>query len=208
VARGINAYKGVWRKAGESKRIPAAAIALLDIDMPQAPGSQETASNPLPQNAPPSIAPAHLDHRYRLLLLVEHRHKLGHQLLEAGHRMPSQLAWAMLSSFGHSFRPWAHARIFALGCYLGVDMSPEILRQLRHPWRFQRYRRSMCSLWRLLQILAHKNHKKPLPNWAFRLCLSLPPLAIWIYERKLQNLMAEAKGQSVPKRARSWLRSI
>jgi hypothetical protein len=208
VARGISAYKGVWHKAKESKPMPRTAIVPPDIDMPHAADSKETESSTLAQNAAPSIAPALLEHRYRLLVLVEHRHKLGRHLLEVGHRPPSQLAWAMLASFGHSFRPWAHARIFALGCYLGVDMAPELLRQLRHPWRIQRFRRTMFGLWRLLQILAHKKQKKPWPSWAFRLCLGLPPLAIWIYERQLQNLMAEAKGMADSKPASSWIRSM
>ncbi len=146
--------------------------------------------------SPSGETPAFLEHRYRMLVLKEHQHRLGRDLLEAGHRDPWQLAWATVTSLGQSFRPWAHARIFALGCYLGVEMSPEILRQLRHPLWFRRYRRSMFGLWRLLEILVQKTGQKPLSRLMFRLFYLCPPLAILIYEKQLQAVLQKAQGTS------------
>jgi hypothetical protein len=76
----------------------------------------------------PSIqeSPELLAHRYRMLVLREHRIKLGRELLERGHRSPWAFAWSSLASLGRSFRPWAHARIFALGCFLGAEMTPDV----------------------------------------------------------------------------------
>jgi len=118
-------------------------------------------------------------------------------LLEAGHRDPWQLAWAGCTSLGSSFRPWAHARIFALGCYLGVDMAPEILKQLRHPFWFRRYRRSMFGLWRLLEILVQKSGQKPVSRVMFRLFYFCPPLGMLIFEKRLQAVLRQAQGQGL-----------
>jgi hypothetical protein len=130
-----------------------------------------------------------LAHRYRMLVLRDHRHKLGRDLLHAGHPDPWLLAWAVCISFGRSFRPWAHARIFALACYLGVDMEPEILKQLRHPFWFGRYRRSIFGLWRLLEILAQKSGQKPVSRIMFRWFYCCPPLGVLIFEKQLQAIL-------------------
>ena len=161
-----------------------------------------------------------LAHRYRMLVLREHRYKLGRDLLETGARDPWSLAWESVTSLGRSFRPWAHERIFALGCYLGIEMSPEVLKQLRHPLFIGRYRRSMFGLWRLLEMLAQKAGQKPVSRLSFRLFYLCPPLGVLIYEKKLQALVrlkassasavssyAEPKGSGVRQMARELLKS-
>jgi hypothetical protein len=137
-----------------------------------------------------------LAHRYRMLVLREHRHKLGRDLLATGARDPWSLALESFTSLGRSFRPWAHDRIFALGCYLGIEMGPEVLKQLRHPLYIGCYRRSMLGLWRLLEMLAQKNGQKALSRWVFRLFYLCPPLGVLVYEKKLQAALRKAHGSS------------
>ncbi|WP_141733589.1 hypothetical protein [Oligoflexus tunisiensis] len=155
--------------------------------------AQDTAvpQHPIIQESPDLLA-----HRYRMLVLREHRHKLGRDLLDLGHRNPWALAWSSFTSLGRSFRPWAHARIFALGCYLGVEMAPEILKQLRHPLWLGRYRRSMRGLWRLLELMAQRSGQKPVSRFLFRLFYLCPPLGVLIYEKQLQSVLRKAQGAS------------
>lgn len=186
MAKTIASYKGLWIRQVE-KDVAALAIT-PEVPPPplenvEASKSKDTADQ--------------LAHRYQMLVLREHRYKLGRDLLELGHREPTSLALASLTSLGRSFRPWAHARIFALACYLGVEMSPEILRQLRHPLWIGRYRRSMRGLWRLLEILAQKSGQKPVSRFFFRLFYLCPPLGVFIYERQLQSVLRKAQGSPV-----------
>ena len=190
MAKALGSYRGVWKQDTRTDATPelpvvAAASGAAPIPAPRV----EAASPPIDTTPVIPLPPALLDHRYRLLLLQEHRHKLGRDLLEAGHREPWQLAWNTVASFGRNFRPWAHARTFALGCYLNIDMSPEILRQLRHPLHIRHYRRAMRGLWRLLELLAQKQGNRRLPRLLFRLSLFCPPLGILVYEKQLQGLL-------------------
>lgn len=186
MAKTIASYKGLWNKpVGQGETGPETASAVA------AKAPEPSESQPLKESAD------QLAHRYRLLVLREHRYKLGRDLLELGHREPLSLALASVTSLGRSYRPWAHARIFALGCYLGVDMAPDILRQLRHPLWIGRYRRSMHGLWRLLEILAQKTGQQPVSRFFFRLFYLCPPLAVFIYERQLQSVLRKAQGSTV-----------
>lgn len=184
--------------------IPATA------QMPSPPATMQKTISPAIEHAPQKSAipaadltplqsesPEQLAHQYRMLVLREHRFKLGRDLLESGSQDPWFLAWMSVTSFGRSFRPWAHERIFALGCYLGVEMSPEILKQLRHPLFMSRYRRSMFGLWRLLEILAQKTGQKTGSRVFFRLFYLCPPLGVLIYEKKLQSLLRKARTSPV-----------
>ncbi len=183
MAKTIASYKGLWNKPLARDEVAAESAAKVP-------------PNPLEQAEPQPLRESaeQLAHRYRLLVLREHRYKLGRDLLELGHREPFSLALASFTSLGRSYRPWAHARIFALGCYLGVDMAPDILRQLRHPLWIGRYRRSMLGLWRLLEILAQKTGQKPVSRFFFQLFYMCPPLAVFIYERQLQSVLRKAQG--------------
>ncbi|HET9237807.1 MAG TPA: hypothetical protein VFO10_11180 [Oligoflexus sp.] len=180
MAKTLGAYKGLWKDK----------VQTLAVSEPAAQPSLST--DPSPQNESPDL----LAHRYRMLVLREHRYKLGRDLLETGSRDPWSLALESLTSLGRSFRPWAHDRIFAFGCYLGIEMSPEVLKQLRHPLFIGRYRRSMLGLWRLLEMLAQKNGQKAASRWVFRLFYLCPPLGVLIYERKLQALLRKAQVSS------------
>ncbi len=184
MAKTIASYKGLWNKP------PAKEDLVPDTEAKvAAKPAVEVDAEPLRESAD------QLAHRYRLLVLREHRYKLGRDLLELGHREPLSLAFSSFTSLGRSYRPWAHARIFALGCYLGVEMAPDILKQLRHPLWIGRYRRSMWGLWRLLEILAQKTGQKPVSRFFFRLFYMCPPLAVFIYERQLQSVLRKAQGQ-------------
>jgi hypothetical protein len=143
------------------------------------------------QESPELLAP-----RYRMLVLREHRIKLGRELLERGHRSPWAFAWSSLASLGRSFRPWAHARIFALGCFLGAEMTPDVLQQLRHPLWIGRYRRSMRGLWKLLELMAQKTGQKAESRFLFRLFYLCPPLGVLIFEKQLQSVLRKAQGQN------------
>jgi hypothetical protein len=169
LAKTLGAYKGLWQHKVE----------------------KEAAPQPLePQETPPHHEAANqLAHRYRMLVLREHRYKLGRDFLETSSQDPWSLAWESVTSLGRNFRPWAHDRIFALGCYLGIEMSPEVLTQLRHPLFIGRYRRSMFGMWRLLEMLAQKSGQKPVSRFVFRLFYLCPPLGVLIYEKKLQALL-------------------
>jgi hypothetical protein len=222
LAKHIASYKGIWKQAApapesrttQAESVPAsspkegvtatekksgpeapvkAETVLLDMIVPATPAAGEGKETPQARMETVETADQ-LAHRYRMIVLREHRYKLGRDLLELGHQSPGSLAWASLTSLGRSFRPWAHARIFALGCYLGVEMAPEILKQLRHPLWISRYRRSMHGLWRLLEILAQKSGQKPASAFFFRLFHFCPPLAVFIYERQLQTLLRKAQG--------------
>lgn len=219
MAKTIAAYKGLWKQQGQTEVAPvepavptkpkqtdnavawpsknvthdaAAAEKLQDVN------DAVAFASPLAQPGPHESA-EQLAHRYRMLVLREHRYRLGRDLLELGHRDPWAVAWSMLSSLGLGFRPWAHARIFALGCYLSVEMSPEYLRQLRHPIWIGRYQRSMFGLWRLLEILAQKTGQKPGSRFFFRLFYLCPPLGVLIYERQLQSVLRKAQGRNAAK---------
>jgi hypothetical protein len=170
--------------------VPAHAAA----QVAPSPGPAATEGTGGPAHASSPESAEQLAHRYRLLVLREHRYKLGRDLLEAGSRDPWIIAFESIKSLGRSFRPWAHARIFALGCYLAVEMSPDILKQLRHPLRIGRYKRSMFGLWRLLEILAQKTGQKPVSRFFFRLFYLCPPLGIFIYERQLQAVLRQSQG--------------
>lgn len=190
MAKTLGAYKGLWQEktaTPQAERAPQETAA----QAPQLPLA-------LPQNESKDHLPHHesaeqLAHRYRMLVLREHRYKLGRDLLETGVRDPWSLALESLTSFGRSFRPWAHDRIFALGCYLGIEMSPEVLKQLRHPLFFGRYRRSMLGMWRLLEMLTQKNGQKSVSRWVFRLFYLCPPLGVLIYEKKLLAALRKAQ---------------
>lgn len=182
MAKTLGAYKGLWKDKAVSAEVESAASSSqISVALPRVPHS-ETAEQ--------------LAHRYRMLVLREHRHKLGRDLLETGTRDPWSLALEAFTSLGRNFRPWAHERIFALGCYLGIEMAPEILQQLRHPLFIGRYRRSMHGLWRLLEMLAQKNGQKAESRWVFRLFYLCPPLGLLIYEKKLQAVLRKAQGSS------------
>lgn len=178
MAKTLGAYKGLWQHKVEKESAPQPLPAVTE--------SRERESL---EPSPHHETAEQLAHRYRMLVLREHRYKLGRDLLETGARDPWSLAWESVTSLGRSFRPWAHDRIFALGCYLGIDMSPEVLKQLRHPLFIGRYRRSMFGLWRLLEMLAQKSGQKPVSRFGFRLFYLCPPLGILIYEKKLQALL-------------------
>jgi hypothetical protein len=216
LAKTIAAYKGLWKQQGQAEVAPvepAASMKPKQVDNAVAWPSNDArhhaaaseklqdvndvvaSASPLAQPGPRESA-EQLAHRYRMLVLREHRYKLGRDLLELGHRDPWAVAWSMTSSFGRGFRPWAHARLFALGCYLSVEMSPEFLRHLRHPLWIGRYQRSMFGLWRLLEILAQKTGQKPGSRLVFRLFYLCPPLGVLIYERQLQSVLRKAQGRN------------
>jgi hypothetical protein len=223
LAKRIASYQGLWKQAAaapETKELKAEAVAaspcsgavtLVEKEPESEAAARATAATGIPnakdfvaQDAGEGKASAQasaeametadqLEHRYRMIVLREHRYKLGRDLLELGHQSPWSLAWASLASFCRSFRPWAHARIFALACYLGVELTPEILKQLRHPLWIGRYRRSMYGLWRLLEMLAQKSGQKPASAFFFRLFHLCPPLAVLIYERQLQSMLRKTQ---------------
>lgn len=202
MAKRLGSFKGVWKQDS----IAVSDAAPLDIAQPPA-VVPNIAAEPRAPSAGPIVIPLPaqlLEHRYRLLVLQDHRQKLGRDLLDLTYLEPGRVAWDTLRSLGKSFRPWAHERLFALGCYLGVDMAPEVLRQLRHPLHFARYRRSMFALWRLLEMLAQKAGHRPLSRWSFRLCYACPPLGLWIYERQLQTLLRTMHGSLENSRAMAF----
>lgn len=209
MAKTLGAYKGLWQQNVQKESAPQPLPAVTE--------SREAETQDAPTHCEST---EQLAHRYRMLVLREHRYKLGRDLLETGARDPWSLAWESVTSLGRSFRPWAHERIFALGCYLGIEMSPEVLKQLRHPLFIGRYRRSMFGLWRLLEMLAQKAGQKPVSRLSFRLFYLCPPLGVLIYEKKLQALVrlkassasavssyAEPKGSGVRQMARELLKS-
>ncbi len=206
MARQLAKFKGVWQKPIG----PASEILALSGSDPGSQGRESCATEPelvfgqedlqpLPQDL--------LDHRYRLLLLHERRRKLGEALLRDSAREPYQVAFHLMKTLGHSYRPWAHSRLFALSCLLGLDLSPNILRGLRHPWRIFRYRRTLKGLWKLIEIAMLKEQHRAMPNTAFMLSWVCPPLALWILERRLQALLVQAQDQVAQKSSKSMVRS-